>query len=124
MLQNQYNINLVREYLKQHSNPKNKELYLYCFATTQSQKQCVRRKKLELQKKIIPPGSTSKTTKLSADYLEKCLTEALAINPNNPNLLRTAIEFFIKIKGKTDKLDDDLDMEVLKAIGVKITASD
>ena len=64
------------------------------------------------------------TTTLSADYLEKCLTEALEINPNNPNLLRTAIEFWIKIKGKTDAIDDDFDMEVLKQIGISSTTGD
>ena len=58
------------------------------------------------------------TITLSADYLEKCLTTALKQHPDNPNLLRTAIEFFIKIKGKSDTLDDDIDMEALKRNGI------
>ena len=66
----------------------------------------------------IPPPLT---TTLSADYLEECLTAALKEHPDNPNLLRTAIEFFIKIKGKSDAIDDDLDMEVLKQIGISST---
>ena len=61
------------------------------------------------------------TTTLSADYLEKCLTAALKEHPDNPNLLRTAIEFFIKIKGKEDAIDDDFDMEALKQIGISAT---
>ena len=64
------------------------------------------------------------TTTLSADYLEKCLTAALEKHPENPNLLRTAIEFFIKIKGKSDAIDDDFDMEELKKIGISATAGD
>ena len=71
-----------------------------------------------------PADGGALTTTLSADYLEKCLTAALEKHPENPNLLRTAIEFFIKIKGKSDAIDDDLDMEVLKQIGIKITAGD
>jgi len=69
----------------------------------------------------IPPPLT---TTLSADYLEKCLTAALIKNPGNPNLLRTAIDFFIKIKGKSDDIDDDFDMEVLKQIGISSTTGD
>lgn len=86
-------------------------------------------KKTKSNKKPIPSqegdsAGVPLTTKLSAEYLEKCLTEALKINPNNPNLLRTAIEFFIKIKGKTDAIEDDLDMEVLKQIGIEATTGD
>jgi len=62
MLQETYNINLVETYLKDHPNPKNKDLYSFCNATTNSQKQCCRRKKLSLQKKknkLILPGEKS-----------------------------------------------------------------
>ena len=78
--------------------------------------------------KLISPqeGDTSHVpleTILTAEYLEKCLTSALAEHPDNPNLLRTAIEFFIKIKGKNDSIDDDIDMEVLKQIGISLSNS-
>jgi len=88
-----------------------------------------KKEKTQSTKNLISPqeGVTDGdplTITLSAEYLEKCLTSALNKHPENPNLLRTAIEFFIKIKGKTDAIDDDLDMEVLKQIGIKITAGD
>ena len=79
-------------------------------------------------KKISPQEGVTDgdplTTTLSADYLEKCLTTALKEHPGNPNLLRAAIEFWIKIKGKTDAIDDDFDMEVLKQIGISSTTGD
>ena len=86
-------------------------------------------KKPKSTKKLISPqeGVTAGDplkTKLSAKDLEKRLTIALDNNPGNANLLRTAIEFFIKIKGKTDAIDDDLDMEVLKQIGISSTTRD
>ena len=63
-------------------------------------------------------GNKSKTTKLSSDDLERRLINALDSQPNNANLLGKAIDFFLKVKSKTDAIEEDLDMEALKRIGL------
>jgi len=60
---------------------------------------------------------------LSSEDLEKRIVDALNAQPNNAQLLGKAIEFFIKVKSKTETMDTDLDMELLKEIGLKITDS-
>lgn len=65
--------------------------------------------------------SSPLNNKLSAEGLEKLIIAALNEQPNNANLLGKAIEFFIKVKGKSETIEDDLDMEALKKIGI-ITA--
>ena len=121
MLQKAYSIDLVETYLKDHPNPKNKDLYSYCNATTTSQKQCVRRKKLQLQKEIIPPVIKKKFTKINSVTIEAVLLEgANTGNTSLANLARCMIDFFVKIKGKTDEIEDDIDMEALKEIGINI----
>ena len=69
----------------------------------------------------LPPLNGVIIEKLSAEDLEKRIVAALNSQPNNANLLGKAIEFFIKIKGKSETIDDDVDMEALKKIGI-ITA--
>ena len=64
------------------------------------------------------------TTRLSSDDLEKRLLMALEINPNNPNLLRTAIDFYLKVMIKSDSMEDEIDMEALKRIGIIAESGD
>jgi len=66
-----------------------------------------------------PPPLIHKTIeKLSEEDLEKRIVTALNSQPNNAMILGKAIEFFIKIKGKTDTIDEDINMEALKQIGI------
>lgn len=128
MIQNKYNIKLVEEYLKDHPDPQNKDLYSYCNATTDSQKQNVRRKKLRLlkQKKDTnnrPPGS--KTQNLTSADLERRICEALDKQPNNAQILGKAIDFFVKVKGiDKEVLKEDIDMEMLKNLGILVKTGD
>lgn len=116
-----YSIDLVETYLKDHPNPKNKDLYSYCNATTNSQKQCVRRKKLSLQKIIDPPGPIKKFTKINPETIEAVLLAGANTSDTKlVNLARAMIEFYIRIKGKTDEIEDKIDMEALKEIGINI----
>ena len=79
-------------------------------------------------KKISPQEGISNggplTTRLSSDDLERRLLMALEINPNNPNLLRTAIDFYIKVMIKSDSIEDEINMEALKRIGIIAESGD
>ena len=57
-------------------------------------------------------------TTLNSETLEKLLVNALKKHPDNANLLGKAIEFFLKIKGKTDAMNEEWDMEELGRIGL------
>lgn len=125
MLRKTYNINLVGSYLRDHPNPKNKDLYSYCNATTDSQKQCVRRKKLSLQKKAISPGlKLPGKKKLTEEFIEQLIVKGLENNPGNVQLIGKATDFFIKVKNKTSEMEDEIDMEMLKEIGLVIKTGD
>ena len=67
-----------------------------------------------------------KYSKITEDMLEKAILDWL--NKNIPkskeNAIRAAVDFFIKIKNKTDTMDEDLDMEALKKIGIISKDSD
>ena len=56
--------------------------------------------------------------KLSSEDLEKRIISALNTQPNNAQLLGKAIEFFIKIKGKVETIDESFDMEELRRLGL------
>ena len=118
MLQKTYSIDLVETYLKDYPNPKNKDLYSFCNATTDSQKQCVRRKKLSLQKKLILPSQRSKTQTLTSADLERRIIEALNKQPNNAQILGKAIDFFIKVKDKTSEMEEEIDIKELINSGI------
>lgn len=62
--------------------------------------------------------------KLTSDDLEKRLIIALNQQPNNANILRTAIDFFIKVKDKSDAMEEEIDMEKLREIGIAIKSGD
>jgi len=68
--------------------------------------------------------STSSPTKLSAEYIEKHLMEALDKQPGNANLIGKATEFYLKVLIKSDAMEDDIDMEALKNIGIVAKSGD
>ena len=114
MIQNKFNIKLVKEYLKNHPKASNKDLYKYCNARTKSQKSNVRRKKLQLLKQKVDTSGTDplKIESLSFDNLEKRIVDALNRYPDNAILLGKAIDFVIKVKGgDKEGLNELLDME-------------
>ena len=73
--------------------------------------------------KLISPQEGGKakaplTNSLSSNDLEQRLIMALDSQPNNANLLGKAIDFFIKVKNKSDSMEDEIDMEALKRVGI------
>ena len=126
-----FDINLADEYFL--LNPKalkitsNKKLYSFCNAQTKVQKQNLRRRKKQLKEKVIvsnPPEEKSLgRKKLTEEYIENLIVDGLESNPGNAQLIGKATEFYLKISSKKETLDDDLDMELLKKIGIKISDS-
>ena len=126
MTRNKFDIKLVKEYLIAHPKASNKALYQHCNATTQSQKSNVRRKKLLLLKKKVgtvpSPGPGKK--KLTESYIEQKILDALEDDPKNTTLIGKAVDFYARVKsGKAEELKDEIDMEVLKRIGLDIANS-
>jgi len=120
MIQNKYDLSPLKNHLKQYPKASNKELYLLCNATTKSQKSAVRVKKQRLLKSKYDTssGHPDPIETLSSEGLEKRIVDALNKQPNNAQILGKAIEFFIKIKGKSDIIDESFDMEELKRLGL------
>jgi len=117
--QNKYTLSSIKDYLKQHPKASNDDLYSLCNATTKSQKGSVRKKKSYWINKIInSENSPGPIEKLSSEDLEKRIISALNEQPNNAQLLGKAIEFFIKIKGKVETIDESFDMEELRRLGL------
>jgi len=88
-----------------------------------------KKEKTQSTKNLISPQEGNSngaplTTRLSSDDLEKRLLMALEVNPNNPNLLRTAIDFYLKVMIKSDSMEDEIDMEALKRIGIIAESGD
>ena len=104
--------------------PKCKEKFYIGAQNTQKEPKKTSSKK----KKNSPQEGNSNgaplTTRLSSDDLEKRLLMALEVNPNNPNLLRTAIDFYLKVMIKSDSMEDEIDMEALKRIGIIAESGD
>ena len=128
-----FDVNLADEYF--FLNPKalnitsNKDLYSFCNAQTTVKKQNLRRRKKERKAKTIvsdPPEEKSRSgrKKLTWDYIEKLIVDGLEDNPGNIPLIRTASEFYLKVSSKKEILEDDIDMEALKQIGIKISDSE
>lgn len=69
------------------------------------------------------PPLTVVIKKLSSEDLENRIVAALNKQPTNAQLLGKAIEFFIKVKGKEEEIDESIDMEALREIGITSTSS-
>lgn len=129
MKRNKFDIKEVTKRLKIDPKAKNKKLYQLSHAITDSQKTMVRQKKSVFlkNKKIItnnrPPGS--KTQTLTSADLERRIIEALNKQPNNAQILGKAIDFFIKVKGiDKEVLKEDINMEMLKNLGILVKTGD
>ena len=120
MIQNKYDLLPLKNHLKQYPNTKNQALYDICNATTDTQKSAVRVKKGRLlkSKHDTSGGHPDPIETLSSEGLEKRIVDALNKQPDNAQILGKAIEFFIKIKGKSDIIDESFDMEELKRLGL------
>jgi len=124
MIQNKYSLDPLSEYLKTHPNAKNKELYDICNATTNSQKTGVRRKKGTLLKRrnndTKPPEIIDS---LTSENLEKIIVNSInGDNSIKESKIRLAVDYFIKVKGKTEEIEDNIDMEALREIGITSTS--
>jgi len=126
-----YNPKLLEKYLKDYPEASNKDLYEECSAVTSSQKGYIRKKKSRLLNKNDSKGSIDPGIKknlgpiniLSAGILEQLICKRLNDAPTE-GLLRIALDFYTKVKGRLDTLDDDIDMEVLKEIGINLQNSE
>jgi UDP-2,3-diacylglucosamine pyrophosphatase LpxH len=124
MVQDKFDKKLAEKEIRTNPKAKNKALYALSNAITDNQKTIVRKLKAKLKKgtKIIsPPGNNdSKTKKLTEEFIENLIIKGLEDNPGNVQLIGKATEFFIKVKGKATEMEDEIDMEKLKEIGIVI----
>lgn len=124
MVQNNFDKTLVEKELRINPKVKNKVLYELSNAITDNQKTIIRKLKAKIKKSTISPGVASKVVKLSSEDLERRLINALDRQPDNANLLGKAIDFFIKVKDKSSEMKDEINMEMLKEIGLVIKSGD
>ncbi len=129
MTQIEYNPESLETYLKDNPNAKNKVLYEYCHATTDAQKGYIRKKKSRLQnkktqgKKVPGKKNDNEITSLTPASVEKLIIDKL----NNKSTIsdahiRMALDHVIKLKIKSDEIDENIDMEALKQIGITSTS--
>ncbi len=73
-------------------------------------------------KEFLKKGGYTKIDEatIEAIYLEAANTGDTSL----VNLARGMTEFYIKIKGKIEELDEDIDMEMLKQIGINVKSID
>ena len=76
-----------------------------------------------LEKGLKDLTEAVKYTKINEETIEKTLLELVNMKAIDTGLVRSMIDFFVKIKGKTDEIEDKIDMEALKEIGINIKNS-
>ncbi|KKL08834.1 hypothetical protein LCGC14_2253750 [marine sediment metagenome] len=76
-----------------------------------------------VEKKIKELTKELSYTKINEATIEKSLLDLVNIGTIDNGLVRCMIDFFVKIKGKADEVEENIDMEALKAIGVNIKNS-
>ena len=115
MIQNKYSLDPLSQYLKDHPNAKNKELYDICSATTNSQKTGVRRKKGTLLKRRNNDTNTNgEITSLTPESVEKLIKDKLNNKSKIPDTqIRMALDYLIKLKITDESGMEQLDMEKL-----------
>lgn len=113
MIQKQYSLDPLSQYLKDHPNAKNPELYSICSAETNSQKTGVRRKKgILLKRKSNDTESPGEITSLTPDSVEKLIKDKLNNKSNIPDTqIRMALDYLIKLKITDESGMEQLDME-------------
>lgn len=119
MIQNKYSLDPLSKYLKEHPNAKNKELYVICDATTNSQKTGVRRKKGTLLKRKGDTKTPGLFQYLDAENLEKLVVDLINGETNvKESVVRIAVDYFTKVKSdKKEGTKQKLDMEGFLKIG-------
>jgi len=121
MVQKIFDVSLAEKHFIKHPNAKNKELYAISNAVTDNQKTQVRKKKAKIKRGTKSPGPKSPgVKKLTEEFIENLIVEGLENNPGNVQLIGKATDFFIKVIGKKDEMEDEIDMEKLKEIGIVI----
>ena len=125
MVQNKFDKYLMDKPFIKDIETKNKVLYEISNAITDNQKTIIRKRKASLLAKIkkgtISPGPKSPgKKKLTEKYIEELIYDGLENNPGNVQLIGKATDFFIKVIGKKDEMEDEIDMEKLKEIGIVI----
>lgn len=106
---NIYNENSVKTYRTQwlkKSKPKTK-------GKSEIEKNIVEEKLHELLEDIV-------YTKVNEETIEATLLNLVNAGQLDAGLVRCMIDFFIKIKGKTDTIEENIDMEVLRQIGINV----
>ena len=63
-------------------------------------------------------------TKINEDTIEKVLLEVINNGVLNATTVRCLVDFYIKMNVKDDVIEDDIDMEALKQIGLSIKTVD
>lgn len=145
MTQKEYNHKLLKEYIRDHPDADNKELYEHCNATTDNQKGYIRKKKSRLltQKDSRKSPKSPKKSEvgeveaelqelverivydnINEDTIEESLLRLANTGKIDSGLVRCMIDFFIKIKSKSDTIKEDINMEQLLQDGLLIKNSD
>ena len=124
MVQNNFNKTLIDIAVITNPNVKNKVLYELSNAITDNQKTIIRKRKAKIKKGTKPPGKKSPGVsgkkKLTEEFIEQLIVDGLEANPGNVQLIGKATEFYIKVKNKVSEIEDNIDMEALKEIGINI----
>ena len=110
-----YNISkLTKEYLTQHPDISNDDLYSICNAVTDSQKSSVRKKKQRLLSKkfdtTIVPGSIISITPASVENIILMRLNG-ELNHISDSLIRSTVDYLIKVKLSEGEEMEQLDME-------------
>ena len=81
-------------------------------------------KKSSIEEKLKELTEDILFEKINEETIEETLLAAVNVGDISTNLIKCMIDFFVKIKGKRDEMEDDIDMEVLKEIGIVIKSGD
>ncbi len=123
MTQNIYDLSQLKAYLKKYPNASNNDLYDLCSATTKSQKSSVRKKKQRLLVINSDTDPNEKIASLTPDSVEKLIIDKLNNKSTIPDAhIRMALDHVIKLKITSDEVDENIDMEALKQIGITSTS--
>ena len=115
-----YDPELLEEYLKDNPSAKNKAIYAYCGAITDSQKGYLRKKKSRLQKRNETQNDTGgsknivnkKINSLNETILEKLICDMLnGVSGVKESKVRIAVDFYSKVKTDKGEEIEELDMD-------------
>ena len=122
MVQDNFDKSQIRKQLIINPNTKNSVLYELSNAITDNQKTIIRKFKAKIKKGTVPPNK--KPLKLTEEYIEQLIINGLEANPGNIQLIGKATEFFIKVKDKASGMEEEIDMEAFRRIGLSAPTGD